>query len=341
MDPEILLDPPKGSDSAALADWAELWVFTSELETLSRQHIKRALQDEPEDEEEPDDGRAGAELEVSQLESVAQEEGRTDRLLSEVRRRAEVAPRVYRLRVDSNVITGVDVPAKTIYELLLWIAFAGAPFRDGRDAEVEQPFDELCLAALKVLVGPSGEGVMFARRYAVNPATDERRPTSFPLAIRWLRGLLRLPAGLDAVPDGPPSDDEGDHPARTYSDGGVDVVAWRHFKDGRAGFPSILAQCTIQLRWRPKATDIVLDLWGDWIRFVTPPQKVLAIPFAVPEGRSWWRDRNRTAGIVIDRMRLCELLNELSDGALQTLQAAQMAIWLDGDRERFLEVQAP
>jgi hypothetical protein len=219
---------------------------------------------------------------------------------------------------------------------LLWLSQPSAPFREDHRDDVEEPFDELSLAALTVLLGPDGQGVLFAQRYAVDPPTDRRRPTSFPEAIKWLRGRLKLRAGLELVPEGPPEDDEGDHPARTYSDGGVDVVVWRHFTDGRAGFPIILAQCTIQLVWRPKATDIVLELWGDWIRFVTDPHKALVIPFAVPEGRSWWRDRSRTAGMILDRMRICELLNELEDGALATLQASQTDEWLNGERHEFI-----
>jgi hypothetical protein len=132
-----------------------------------------------------------------------------------------------------------------------------------------------------------------------------------------------LPAGLEAVREGPPADDEGDHPARTYSDDGVDVVVWRHFADGRAGFPVVLAQCTIQLKWRPKTTDILLELWGDWIRFVTPAQKALVVPFRHPRAELVARP-NSNRRMILDRMRLCELLNAVQDKELEALDAAQM-----------------
>ena len=80
-----------------------------------------------------------------------------------------------------------------------------------------------------------------------------------------------------------------------------------------------------------------MALWGDWIRFVTPPQRVLAIPNAVPEGKSWWRDRNRMAGLILDRMRLCELLNYLEDSDLQGLVACGLAQWLEDERTEQVE----
>jgi hypothetical protein len=337
-----VIDPPQGSDAASLADWAELWVFAEGADVLTRGQIKRTLQDEPNEKDAPDDDddRAGAEIEVAELESMVREDTRADRLLAEIARRGEVAPRIYRFRLEEGVITQTAAPGRSIYQFLHWISLPEAPFRDGREAEAERPFDQLGMAALKVLLGPNADGILFARRYAVDPCTDALRPTSFPDAIRWLRGRLKLPAGLEAVPEGPPPDDEGDHPARTYNDGGVDVVVWRHFADGRAGFPVVLAQCTIQFRWRPKTTDIVLELWGDWIRFVTPAQKVLVVPFAIPEGRSWWRDRNRTAGMILDRMRLCELLDAVTDDELEALDAAQMSGWLNAERETFIATLA-
>lgn len=335
-----MIDPPKGADAAALADWAELSMLLSAAESLPRHQIKKTLRDEPDELPDAEDDRSGAEIEVEGLERMLKEDRRAERLLGEIHRRSAVAPRIYGFRVDDDVVVPADVQGRAIYVLLLWLSLEGTPFRlDGRDDEVEEAFDELCLMALRVLIGPEADGVLFARRYAQDPPTESARPTSFPEAIKWLRGRLKLPAGLEIVPSAAPEDDEGDYPARTYSDGGVDVVVWRHFKDGRAGFPILLAQCTVQLQWRPKTTDIVLDLWGDWIRFVTRPQKALAVPFAVPE-RSWWRDRNRTAGMILDRMRLCELLDTLAVGELLPLRASGLSEWLATEREAYLALQA-
>ncbi len=339
--PEQAVEPPGASDATALADWVELWLFVEEEDELTRDAIKRRLRDEPEDQpEEPDDERVGAEIEVAGIEKIVREDRRTDLLLSEVIRRSEVVPRIYGLRVKEEIVSRVQVPGGSIYDLLRWVCQADAPFRGERMADVELPLDELALETLKVLLGTQSQGVLFARRYATDPATETTRPESFPEAVRWLRARVRLKAGLELVPDGPPDDDEADHPARTYSDGGVDVVAWRPFKDGRAGFLIALGQCTIQANWKPKANDISLPLWGDWIRFVTGPQKVLVIPYAVPDGRSWWRDRTRTAGLIVDRMRLCELLNELEDEQLGGLAAAQMADWIWRERDAYRVARA-
>lgn len=68
-------------------------------------------------------------------------------------------------------------------------------------------------------------------------------------------GAGAVPAEGDVVA-GPNQEDEEeddrDFRLPTYSDGGVDVVAWQDFRDGRAGFPVLLAQCTVQEKWRPR-----------------------------------------------------------------------------------------
>lgn len=338
-----MIDPPARADAAALADWAELWLLVESSESLRRPQIRRRLEAEPDDMPEADDERYGAEIDVAELELMVKEDRRVDLLLNEVRRRQEIAPRVYSFRIDDDEISVATVSGGSAYEFLLWLSVHGTPFRkDDRHDEVEEPYDRLCLAALEVLLGPDADGVLFAERYASDPETDERRPTSFPLAIKWLRGRLRLPAppGYEPPPAEPPEDDEGDHPARTYSDGGVDVVVWRHFKDARAGFPIVLAQCTVQLEWKPKTTDVVLDLWGDWIRFVTTPHKALLVPFAVPDSASWWRDRSRTAGMILDRMRICELLNKLTDDEFAALAASNHRAWLDAERDGYAAAEA-
>lgn len=339
--PEPIVEPPRGNDATALADWVELWLFVEEGAELTREVIKRRLSGEPDTRpEEPDDDRGGAEIEVAGIERLVREDRRADLLVSEIARRREIAPRIYRLAINEDIISRVDVPGGSIYDVLRWVCEADAPFRDERMDDVEEPLDELAREALKALLGGESHAVLFARRYATDPATDTTRPKAFPEAVRWLRARFKLLAGLDLVPAGPPEDDEGDHPARTYSDGGVDVVVWRPFKDSRAGFPIALGQSTIQANWKPKAHDISLDLWRDWIRFVTPPQKVLVIPYAIPESFGLWRDRTRTAGLIIDRMRLCELLDHLQDDALPELSAAQMDEWLTREREEYRRARA-
>ena len=287
-------------------------------EELSREQIRRILTGEPL--EHPSEEQ----VEEVGIEEMTRYERRIDSLLMEVERRAAEAPRIYPFRVEDRLVSRVAVVGGLAYRFLLWLSLKNAPFRDDRLEEVEEPFDDLSRAALVVLVGPDGDAKLFAQRYAVEDGTDELRPDGFPEAIAWLRGHLKLREGQgsahqaenedgerdeggdgDAQAETSTGDEEArDLPLRTYNDGGVDVVAWRHFQDGRAGFPVLLAQCTVQEKWRGKTRDVSLELWRSWIDFPTPPQKLLVIPFAIPENASWWRDRNRLAGMILGAGRM-------------------------------------
>lgn len=366
MTADLPLDPPKSGAGAVLADWLETLLVLGDEAEFPRITITRMLAGEP------GDAKADAAAEDKDVERLARFAAKTDQLLLEVERRAEAAPRVYPFRVEDGVVVCESVPGSAAYVFMLWLSWLEAPFRRDDNVDIsEEPWDSLARVALEMLVGPKGDSRLFAQRYAVDPPTDERRPTSFPEAIDWLRQHLTLAlgknrptekaeepeeerrnTGQNGAPDTLPEngrqeeddvdddDDEEDLPLRTYSDGGVDVVAWHHFRDGRAGFPVLLAQCTVQAKWRPKTRDISTTLWRSWIDFPTRPQKVLVIPFAVPEGKAWWRDRNRLAGMILDRMRVSELLEECDDDWLIDL-ASERTEWLKKERENVAKDEEP
>jgi hypothetical protein len=96
-------------------------------------------------------------------------------------------------------------------------------------------------------------------------------------------------------------------------DGGVDVVAWRPFDDGRRGFPVVLVQCTLQRDFVQKSRDIDLRTWSGWLAFDADPLTALAIPYTVASDESW----NEMAAnvIVLDRLRLVRLLSDAGQEA--------------------------
>jgi hypothetical protein len=105
---------------------------------------------------------------------------------------------------------------------------------------------------------------------------------------------------------------------------------WWRFGDERPGAPVLLAQCTVQLAWEEKLSDIKLSLWEKWIDFATvPPQRALVIPFAVNRTSHTWGDHTVTAGVIVDRMRLIELLDELDAEALKSLVDEEASQWVD------------
>jgi hypothetical protein len=189
-------------------------------------------------------------------------------------------------------------------------------------------------AAQKQLAAARALGIRFARN-AHDPEDNATRPKKFKEAIEWLRGMLRLDKGLREPPDDEldvhweASMNAAHQPLNSYSDAGVDIVVWWRFADDRAGSPVLLAQCTVQIEWGDKTKDISVDLWRAWIDFETvPPQTALVIPFAVSRSLDQWANRTVTAGVIIDRLRLLELLNELPEVELREQPDAATRDWV-------------
>jgi hypothetical protein len=199
-------------------------------------------------------------------------------------------------------------------------------------------FDRVAALALKGLLGKPTKTILFARAYGDDASVDQYvRPTSFPEAIKRVRQLLQT-HGQSDPPDDPNFRDPGT-PARTYQDGGVDVIALRRFFDGEPAHPVVLAQCTIQKNWRTKTGDIKVDLWNGWVLFPSPFQRALIIPWSAShEGN--WIDRNRMAGLVIDRMRVCELLTHVPPSQLAQLCTDELKDWLNAQRAAYVPEDA-
>lgn len=96
-------------------------------------------------------------------------------------------------------------------------------------------------------------------------------------------------------------------------DGGVDVVAWRPFPDGRSGFPVLLVQCTLERDYAHKAGDVDTRVWSGWLALDVDPSTALAIPEVVAAGEEWNALAART--VVLDRIRLAALIGVPTDGS--------------------------
>ncbi len=231
-------------------------------------------------------------------------------LLSEVERRKKRAEAVYPFAWTDSGLSRTREVDETPYEFLLWLAVSPIYRQQNRYDEIEEPFDNLIRQALTAYLGPNAVGVRFAF-----PASGGR-PSGFPDAVRWLANLLRLQTGA-AVP------------RPQVKDGGVDVVVWNPFRDGRTGFVVILCQCTVAHDWTPKAKDIVAGIWNGWIDFGRDPLTAIAVPFAIPQAFNRWDELRRTVSIILDRIRLAELIEVNAVDGLAAIQA-----W--NSKERFL-----
>ncbi len=208
----------------------------------------------------------------------------------------------YPFEVDANYVK-LAQNENTLSYLFLLTLCASEPLRsEKRQGQVEIMVDMLVLDALASYLSGGSLGVHFGW------PTSGNRPPAFPAAIEWLANQLGLKLGKGKL-------------RAARQDGGVDVVVWRPFKDRREGFVTILAQCTIAVDWPEKAKDIVIDLWRGYIDFGKDPIACLAIPWVIPQPFEKWDELRRTVHFVLDRIRLCELLdgaelsqrNEISD----------------------------
>jgi hypothetical protein len=268
---ESQVPPPIVLHGSGLADWAESAMLIEDRKNLSRSTLRQRLRNSAFVE--------GDELDVH-----------VDLLLAEITARASVAPHMYPFRETSTGVARDEQVGEAAYEFMLWLSVSPRYREERRFDETEQLFDHLVKQALTGYLGEGARAVRFA-----HPSSDGR-PPGFRDAVRWLAGLLNL--GVGAA-----------EPRPRRKDGGVDVVAWRPFRDARPGFIVILCQCTAQQDWVPKAKDIVVDQWRGWIDFARDPSTALAIPFAIGSGFDRWDELRRTVTMVLDRLRLCELLN--------------------------------
>jgi hypothetical protein len=185
---------------------------------------------------------------------------------------AAAAATAHRQPWTSMLLMGADSPVRT------WSSIADAA----------SSLERITAVALTGLFGPGTRTVRFAW------PTDEGRPQSFDDAVRWLASLMNVPAGTSYRPP-------------HTKDGGVDVVAWRPFPDGRSGFPVMLVQCTLERDYTHKAKDIDLRVWSGWLSLDVDPSTALAIPDVVANGNEWQQLSART--VVLDRLRLASLVD--------------------------------
>jgi hypothetical protein len=208
-----------------------------------------------------------------------------------------MAPRVYPFRQDiEGGAVVVAEAASCLYAFLLCISVS-APYREQRRwTETDRWFDRVVLQALKQDLGAGSQALRFG-----HPPSDGR-PAGFQDALDWLCVQMGLGRGTAERLERP-------------NDDGVDVVAWRPFGDKRTGFIVVLAQCTVQrdpATWVDKGRECDAVTWGGWVDFGRPPLTCLALPFAIPASSDRWDQLRRAANVVLDRMRICELLNDVT-----------------------------
>jgi hypothetical protein len=210
--------------------------------------------------------------------------------LAEVERRGREYGEHYPFLVDDRGVLHVRDERARLYELLLLLSLKGTPTRvAGEYARSDPLFDAVVREAFKGWLGPNTHALTFAWPPRAG------RPTKFPDAVEWAAKRLGLVARRSEIPDNP-------------LDGGVDVIVWRPFPDGRLGFEIYLVQNTVQLSFSKKPYDIVPLQWVRWWNISTPPLVGFAVPFALPQHDPWWTQVTYGVMLPMDRGRLLTAL---------------------------------
>lgn len=112
------------------------------------------------------------------------------------------------------------------------------------------------------------------------------------------------------------------HPHRAKKerkDHGLDVVAWRPFRSLRHGHPTVLCQCTIgkQATLVAKARETVAAEWNMLLALSTASlTTALAVPHVLPPDWTHWSELTCNTELVLDRLRIWELLDPCQRVAL-------------------------
>jgi hypothetical protein len=219
--------------------------------------------------------------------------------ITTVRRRRTLVGHGYPFRTAGGGVAASDRAATAPWTALL-VMSSESPLRAELDTgQAGLQLERITAVALRSLYGPGTQ----SRRFGW--PSDIGRPREFPEAVRWLAKEMGVPAGSAYRP-----------PHR--KDGGVDVVAWRPFPDGRSGFPVLLCQCTLEKDSSHKAADVDVRVWSGWLALDTDPATALALSEVVAAGEEWNTLAART--IVLDRIRLAALIDNPQDPELGSVQ---------------------
>ena len=104
-------------------------------------------------------------------------------------------------------------------------------------------------------------------------------------------------------------------------DAGLDLICDRPFSDGRGGRPLYFVQCASGADWRGKLRTPNLRLWDKLIDFSNGPVHGFAIPYVLSDD-DFRHTANSVNGMVLDRLRLVGLPNEVGDWITSELSAA-------------------
>lgn len=93
-------------------------------------------------------------------------------------------------------------------------------------------------------------------------------------------------------------------PPTKFNDRGVDIIAWKSFKDKRSSQIIILFQCASGNNWRSKTCEISMCAWRNYACWGAYLMKGFCVPKVIKI--SDFDETSYDAGILLDRPRICK-----------------------------------
>ena len=211
---------------------------------------------------------------------------------AELRRRSKLLSTIYPFTLEDGSLS-YQGSSTLVYEFCLCASLTHS-FTKGKFARIPRVFERIAGRLAAAYLGPD------SRWYRLGWPPLKDRPKKLRDAIGNLR---------DATGEwlwGPLPALENDLGPRKVKDGGIDLVVWQPFGDGRVGQLFLLGQCACGNDWPDKLRDLHPEGFKQkWLRVMSYCDVVrfMAIPRHVPEENDWVVGCT-SGGILLDRVRL-------------------------------------
>lgn len=292
----ILLDVPGFSaDATDHADWLELNALDSGSGVTSMSDLISAVTRtgsvdamasiEDLDDDEPLDTIVGGQ--DDKVESLVND------AFAQLEHRQHHLGAAYPFEVDNRTLQVAQRAEVSPYAFLLTLTHA----RDRTKNDGPSLFERVSRSALVEYLGGQPRVEFYDFGW---PRTNA--PRSFRAAVKGL--CARMGEGRDAKPH-----------VRTaqVKDGGVDIVAWLPFDDGRPNQLAVLGQCTVSNRWRDRINDLQpRDFCQLWLaeQPAMAPLAAFFVPHHVPDDE-WRQAAIGDRRLFFDRLRVTQFLGNL------------------------------
>jgi hypothetical protein len=285
----MLRFPDSQRDVLALSDWLELKAILSDDKDSSLGDLERALTRES----------------VYVDESEALENKLAD-VAKELDARALASGSAYPFKQEAGRLQAKGSPKASTYIFCLCLSYFRGKPKKGAKVYPARMFEALSVEAARTFV-TAAKQKSGASRFGTPRYVDDY-PSSFKEAINTLCSRDINEGG------GWPASKKLTAKQRPQ-DGGLDVVAWREWRDKRPGKLILFGACAAGGDWAEKTRQ--LDLGTFCPEYLAPPpvSRILRA-FFVPHRihTDQWDIISRQAGLLFDRCRISYLVPELPDG---------------------------